>query len=288
MSYDELMNAYLKAQEAYLKTQEAYSKTKSEYNELQIKYENVTLENNNLKRIIYGAKREYTPKQEQAVDTQQCSLFAENKTIDEDIKKQVEKNVEEITVYRKKNNKTKKAGIKKSMLKTVDVEVKEYKLNENEKCPVCNSELKVIAKEVVREEITYIPAKLVITNYVQYTYKCQECGGKNSDNASVTFVKTNPPKPLLTHSFASPSLATEVMYQKYYLGVPLYRQEKMWDDKGLILPRGMMANWIIKINQYYLTSLWELMLKKMKVENELLHCDETTIQCNKEPRKKCY
>ena len=25
------------------------------------------------------------------------------------------------------------------------------------------------------------------------------------------------------------------------MGVPLYRQEKIWDDKGLVLPRNMMA-----------------------------------------------
>lgn len=45
------------------------------------------------------------------------------------------------------------------------------------------------------------------------------------------------------------SLCAEVIYQKYYMGTPLYRQEKMWDDLGLVLPRNMMANWCIKISQ---------------------------------------
>lgn len=268
MSYDELMNAYLNKI--------------SENEKLKIQVENQNLEINNLKRIIYGVKREYTPKKEQVENTQQCSLFADDQNIDNEIKEQIKENVEEITVYKKKNTKTKKAGIKKSILKNVEVEIKEYEISPEEKCPVCNGELKKVGKEVVRQEITYIPAKLILTNYVQYTYRCQECGGKNSDNASVTFVKTNLPNPLLTHSFASPSLATEVIYQKYYLGVPLYRQEKMWDDKGLVLPRNMMANWIIKINEYYLQSLCNLILKKMKSESQLLHCDETTMQCNKE------
>lgn len=268
MSYDELMNAYLNKI--------------SENEKLKVQVENQNLEINNLKRIIYGVKREYTPKKEQEVSTQQCSLFSDEQNIDAEIKEEVKQNVEEVTVYKKKNNKTKKAGIKKSFLRNVEVEIKEYEINQEEKCPVCNSELKKISKEVVRQEITYIPAKLILTNYVQYTYKCEECGGKNSTNASVTFVKTKLPNPLLTHSFASPSLATEVIYQKYYLGVPLYRQEKMWDDKGLVLPRNMMANWIIKINEYYLQGIYNLMLKKMKENNKLLHCDETTMQCNKE------
>ena len=60
----------------------------------------------------------------------------------------------------------------------------------------------------------------------------------------------------------------------------------MWDDKGLVLPRNMMANWNIKISQYYLESLYNLMHKKIKEQSELLHCDETTMQCNKEANRK--
>lgn len=70
------------------------------------------------------------------------------------------------------------------------------------------------------------------------------------------------------------------------MGVPLYRQEKVWDDRRLILPRNMMANWCIKLSQYYLKPIYELMLNKLKEESELLHCEETTMQCNKEPGRK--
>lgn len=54
---------------------------------------------------------------------------------------------------------------------------------------------------------------------------------------------------------------------------------------GVVLPRGMMANWSIKINEYYLESLWKLMQKEMKMKSEVLHVDETTIQVNKEPNR---
>ena len=57
----------------------------------------------------------------------------------------------------------------------------------------------------------------------------------------------------------------------------------MWDDKGLVLPRNMMANWSIKINEYYLEVLWKLMHKELKCKCEVLHSDETTLQVNKEP-----
>ena len=57
---------------------------------------------------------------------------------------------------------------------------------------------------------------------------------------------------------------------------------------GLVLPRSMMAHWVIKIQQYYLETLWELMMKQMKEKCELLHIDETTTQVNKEPGRKAH
>lgn len=257
-----------------------------ENEKLRSELSNTKLELDNLKRIIFGSKREYTPEIDTKTIEEQFSLFNDEKEIENNVQEQIEEKVEEITIHRKKKAKEKKAGIKKTLLKDTEIERKEYVINENEVCPECESELKLVAKKVVRQEIEYIAPKLKIVEYIQNVYKCIKCGTKESEKESNTFVKSEVPKPLLTHSFASPSLTSEVIYQKYYLGVPLYRQEKMWDDKGLILPRNMMANWNIKITQYYLQGLWNLMLKKIKTNSELLHCDETTIQCNKEANRK--
>ena len=115
-----------------------------------------------------------------------------------------------------------------NMYTEVDIVRKEYELNPNDRnCLDCNGEVKLVAKKVVRQEITFTPAVLEITEYVQSIYKCKKCGTKESKKETPTFVKSEKPKPLLAHSFVSPSLASEVIYQKYYWGVPLYRQEKM-------------------------------------------------------------
>lgn len=268
MTYEELM--------------EKYQNMQKEYNTLKIKYENAELQLNSLKRMIFGSKREATPKDLQLENGMQCSFFDDEKSIEEDLQNQIKEETEKITVYRKKNKKEKKAGIKRSYLNQIVTESKEYVLNEDDTCLHCAGELKVVGKKVVRQEIEYVPAKLKLINYVQYTYKCKKCGSKESEKETPSFFCQAVPKPLLTHSFASPSLATEVIYQKYYMGVPLYRQEKVWDDRGLVLPRNMMSNWCIKIVQYYLENLYKLMLKTLKKECTILHCDETTMQCNKE------
>lgn len=206
---------------------------------------------------------------------------------DDEIKKEIKEKTEDIIVYKKKNTKKVKAGIKKSELKNIETETIEVVLEDDKKvCPICEAEIEHIGKEFVRQEIEYVPAKLRLVRYVRNTYKCKKCGTKESEKETSTIVKTKTPKSLLSHSFVSPSLATEVIYQKYYMGVPLYRQEKIWDDRGLILPRNMMANWCIKSSQYYLEPIYNLMLNQMKENSEVLHCDESTIQCNKEQGKK--
>ena len=260
-------------------------KLKQENTELKIKVENQQLHINTLNRYIFGSKRENTAKEENIVEGTQCSIFGEIK--DEELKKQIEEKTEEIVVHRKKKAKKVKSGIKKSELKNIEQETIIVKIEDEALvCPKCGEDLKKIGTEVVRQEIEFIPSKLKMVTYVKEVYKCTRCGTENSENETATIIKTKTPRALLAHSFASSSLATEVIYQKYYMGVPLYRQEKVWDDRGLILPRSMTANWCIKLSQYYFEPLYELMLKKLKEESELLHADETTMQCNKEPGKK--
>ncbi len=247
--------------------------------------ENLKLHINALNRIIFGSRRESTPKEENTMEGIQTSIFGEIE--DSKLKEQIEEKTEEIVVHKKKNSKKQQSGIKKSELKNIEQETIIFKLEgEDLKCPECGAELKKIGTEVVRQEIEYVPAKLKLKTYVREIYKCDECGTEKSEKDTATIVKTKVPAPLLTHSFASSSLATEVIYQKYYMGVPLYRQEKVWDDKGLVLPRSMTSNWCIKLSEYYLEPIYNLMLKKLKENCELLHSDEKTMQCNNEPGKK--
>lgn len=247
---------------------------------------NQQLHINCLNRIIFGSKRESTPKEnEQLVEGTQCSIFGEVE--DEELKEEIEKNVEEITIYRKKKNKKRTAGIKKEKLKDIEKETRTvYLEGEQLNCSNCGAKLQKIGKKVVRQEIEYIPAKIKLVEYVSYSYKCTECEKNKGEGEETKILKTKTKNPLLPRSFVSPSLASEVIYQKYYMGAPLYRQEKMWDDIGLVLPRNMMANWCIKLSQYYFEPLYKLMLKQLKENCQVINMDETTIQCNKEPGRK--
>lgn len=157
----------------------------------------------------------------------------------------------------------------------------EYIILETETCTVCESDLVVVGKRVVRTEVEFIPAKLIVKRVVQQIAKCSVCGTEESEQETCHFQKAAVPKPPLAHSLSTPSLIAQVMYQKFVLGLPFARQEKDWYRLGLYLSRADMANWIIRCSEEWLVPIYERIHEKL-LECQVLHMDETRIQCNKE------
>lgn len=225
-----------------------------------------------LRKEKFGPSSEKTPKQ---VDGQ-LSLFNEAEIeADASVPEPISK---EVKGYVRKNPKTKREEIIK------DLPVREIlceTAKEEQYCDHCNSPLRPIGKEVVREELEYIPAKLQIVRYVRMSYECPRC--KHTEYPFIKKAQT--PTSLMNHSLASPSSVANVMYQKYVNSVPLYRQEKEWERMGLSLSRATMANWIIRCSQDYLMPVVEHLQKKL-LERNIVHCDETPVQVLKEEGKK--
>ncbi len=230
--------------------------------------------------VLHAAKQRFGASSEKTPQIYgQCFLFGE--LIDE-ISDETENNVINIKEHKRP---VRKKGDRENLIKALPHEVVECALNAEETiCKICGSELEIIGKKKVRSEMEYIPAKLIMKDYVQYVYKCVECG-KNDTNPYDSIICAPVPVPVLTHSFASPSCVAWVMYQKYMMSVPLYRQEKDFKRMGAELKRDMMANWVIRSSEYWLNPLYE------KMHQQLLKCsvimsDETTWQVNHEAGKK--
>ena len=225
-----------------------------------------------LRKEKFGPSSEKTPKQ---VDGQ-LSLFNEAEVeADASVPEPISK---EVKGYVRNNPKTKREEIIK------DLPVREIlceTAKEEQYCGHCNSALRPIGKEVVREELEYIPAKLQIVRYVRMSYECPRC--KHTERPFIKKALT--PTSLMNHSLASPSSVANVMYQKYVNSVPLYRQEKEWERMGLSLSRATMANWVIRCSQDYLMPLVEHLQKNL-LERDIIHCDETPVQVLKEEGKK--
>jgi len=185
-----------------------------------------------------------------------------------------EPTVEEITYKRRKRQ-----GHREEQLKDLPEEVVEYRLSEEEQvCPCCGEALHEMSTEI-RKELKIIPPQISVVKHVRYIYACRNC----EKNDVSTPIKTAPmPKPALSGSPASASTIAYVMSQKFVFGLPLYRQEKQWEQLGVEISRQTMANWMIQSSERWLRPLYERMREHL-LKRDIAHVDETTLQVLNEP-----
>ena len=253
---------------------------KIEKQNARIEKQNIQIENM-IQALLHARKKIFGPSTECTKQTDgQLSLFDTAQALAIELGNEQKK----ITV-KTHNRVARKPGVREEMLAGLPKEIEEYVIPAEETCNVCGGELKVIGKRIVRTEVEFEPAKLKVKQIVQQIAKCTKCGTDESENPSCHFQKAAVPKPVLPHSISTPSLVAQVMYQKYAMGLPLARQERDWFRMGLVLPRNDMANWVIRCSQEWLTPIYDRIREKL-MECQVLHMDETRIQCNKEEGKK--
>lgn len=245
-----------------------------------IEQQNIRIENMiqallHARKKLFGASSEVTKQ----IDGQ-MSLFETNEELAEALFRDQKK-----VIVTSHHRVARQPGVRADMLEGLPKEIIEYVINPEETCGRCNSKLKAIGKKLVRTDVEFVPAKLIVTQHVQQVSKCTTCGTGKNEYERDYFKSAAIPSPVLAHSIATASIVAQIMYQKFMLGVPLSRQEKDWLQIGLVLPRNNMANWVIRCSQEWLTPIYNRIHKAL-LKCECLHMDETRIQCNKEEGKK--
>lgn len=243
-----------------------------------IRKQNIQIDNM-IQALLHARKKLFEPSTEVTQMDGQLSLFESVQELAEQLSLSKEK-----IAVKPYTRTSRQLGVRQEMLAGLPQEVEEYVLPADEKCSVCGGEMKVVGKRVVRTEVEFRPAKLILKQIVQQIARCTECGEENSPNEKCHFQKAAIPVPPLAHSISTPSLIAQIMYQKFAMGLPLARQEKDWFRLGLVLSRSNMANWIIRCSQEWLEPVYWRIHEKL-LECGLLHMDETRIQCNKEEGK---
>ena len=234
---------------------------------------------NMIQALLHARKKLFGPSTEVTQTDGQLSLFESVQELAE----QLNLSKEKITV-KPYTRTARKPGVRKEMLAGFPQEVEKYVLPAEEKCSVCGGEMKVTGKKVVRTEVEFQPAKLIVKQIIQQVAKCVNCGTEDSPNEKCHFQKAAVPVPPLAYSISTPSLIAQVMYQKFALGLPLSRQEKDWYRLGLVLSRSNMANWVIRCSEEWFKPVYWRIYEKL-LECDLIHMDETRIRCNKEEGK---
>jgi transposase len=186
--------------------------------------------------------------------------------------------IEEITYKRKK-----RTGKRERDFSGLPVEQIIHELPEDgQVCPNCGGALHECAHDVLRRELTIVPAQYKVTEHIQTVYACRNCEG-NADKG--TMLKSEVPSPVVRGSgVASPSLVAHIAHQKYTLALPLYRQEQEFKRNNLNISRQTMANWLIYVTEHWLIPIYAA-LHLLLCKAQVAHADETVVQVLREDGK---
>lgn len=211
----------------------------------------------------------------EALTDDQLSIFNEAEKLS--AQKSEEPDIEEITYNRKK-------GRSKTRKTYDDLPIEEiyYELPEEERvCYACENPLHEM-KIVVRKELKIIPAQVKMVHHKQQVYACRHCDKVDGESM---IVKADMPKPILPGSMVSPTLLSYIMYQKYGLAQPLYRQEKDFESLGIDIPRQNMASWMITCTDKWLKPIYDRMHEYL-LDEAIIQADETEMNVLDEKNNK--
>ena len=133
-------------------------------------------------------------------------------------------------------------------------------------CPSCGHMLHRMG-EVTSEQLSYVPAQIIVKEHVRLKYACRHCQGQVTIAPAVV-------QPI-DKGLADASLLAEVAIAKYEDALPLYRQEKRWQRLGISLSRSTQCHWIKQIAQR-LEPLVERMQQHL-LQSAKLHTDDTPL-----------
>lgn len=179
-------------------------------------------------------------------------------------------------IIKTKNNKKRKNlvnRINNLHTETVIFDIK----NEEKVCPNCGLELKEMTTKVTYT-IKYIPAKIERVKNIVKVYYCPKC-----NNEGNSYIKQARIPSCFTKSMVDSSIVANIISDKFIRCLPLYRQEKLYNNYGLDVSRANLSNWFIK-GANVLEPMYNLMLKDIKNE-DIIHMDETTLTVIESPKK---
>ena len=138
-----------------------------------------------------------------------------------------------------------------------------------------------VSTNLVRNEVMIIPKQILVINHYQKVYKADVLV---EGIPATKFLKAPVPQAVLPHSIANAATIANIMVEKYVNGMPLYRQEAEWNNRGVDFRRNTMANWIIRTVDYYLKDVYAQLTEELR-KQDVIHADETPVQVLKEDGK---
>ena len=270
------LEAQISALKKQLKNVAEESKKKEE--KLTSQINTLKAENNNLMELLKLSKKKMFGSSAEKIAESYGQISFFNEAEQERILLTPEPSIEEVVIP--KHTRKKKRSYNE-IYKDLPVEEVIYDIPEKDKkCNKCGEKLTFLKYET-RREIKMIPARVTVVEHKRAVYVCRNCDKTGIES---NFVTAKAPVPLLEKSLASSSMLSEIINQKYCMGVPLYRLESYFKNMQINLTRQTMANWIISVSNL-VKPVYDTMHKQL-LESEILHADETTLEVLEEPGRR--
>ena len=232
---------------------------KPTYDQLEAENERLRCEINNLKRLIFGQKRErFVPEHN---DHQLDFLVTQT-----DKAAPSPPQTEHIKYTRKKRKKSKPPS--RGALPT-HLPRKDVVIEPDEDI----TGMKKIGEEIT-EELDYDPGTLFVTRYIRPKY-----ARPKGEGVVIGLLPTRP----IEKGMAGPGLLAHLTISKYVDHLPLYRQQQQFKRVGVELAESTLCGWI-KAGYELILPLAEL-IEKQVLQSTYLMVDETTIKVQ-DPLKK--
>lgn len=228
---------------AALKTENTKLRLRAEAAERKV--EQLEHERNQLKRLIFGSKRErFVPE----VGPEQLTLFEEAPAIE--IPRE-----EQVAAHSRKRKKPVRQPLPEHLPREIIVIEPEMD----------RTNLKKIGEEVT-ETLDYRPAKLIVIQRVRPKYV--------DPKTEAHFIAQLPARPI-DKGIAEPGLLASVVVEKYMDHLPIYRQVQRYKREGIQLARSTLEGWVAQVAQL-LEPLHERM-GELVLDSGYVQADETPI-----------
>ncbi len=197
--------------------------------------------------------------------------FNEAEVTIQDADEIVEPVIEQVIPEHKRS--AKKKGKRNEDLSGFPVRIETHALSLEKLQELFDGDYRNLPDEVYKK-LEFHPATFEVVEHHIAVY----CGNKNQK-----IVKAEHPLELLNNSIATPSLVAAMLNAKYVNSIPLYRLEQEFKRNDVNISRQVMANWVIRSSERYLSLLYDRIHKEI-YKSHVLHADETPVRVAKDGR----
>ena len=183
----------------------------------------------------------------------------------------VEPVIEQVIPEHKRRIKPK--GKREEDLSSFPVRIENHVLSEEKLQELFEGKYRRLPNEIYKK-LEFHPATFEVVEHRVAVY----CGNKNQ-----TIVRADRPSEILKNSIVTASLLAAILNFKYVNSMPLNRLEQEFKRAEVNISRQVMANWVIRGSERYLSLLYDRMHQEL-YKSHVLHADETPVKVVRDGR----